>query len=242
MPQETSTPQVEAVNENSIMIRFGQAIDKKWPAIIASARHFLLQKFALIITDTIPSYTTLMVCFDDDHVSAPQFVQQINEALVSWAQSPHLENRIPAHNHLIPVFYDTNVAPDLEPLSRQLQLSIAEIIQIHTQATYVVYAIGFAPGFAFLGNVDPRIEAPRLSTPRANVAKGSVGIAGAQTGIYPRSSPGGWNIIGCTPQDIFFPDQPPDKLCLLAIGDTIKFKAISQDHFIDLGGSVNRDE
>ncbi len=113
-------------------------------------------------------------------------------------------------------------------------LSIEQIIQMHHQKTYRVFALGFSPGFAFLGSVDQPIAVPRKETPRLSVPKGSLGIAGEQTAIYPFDSPGGWNIIGRTPMNLVDYNQHPP--CEFEVGDSIKFNPISKQAYLDLGG------
>ena len=234
---------IEQVNDVSVLIRFGDSIDINLPAAISSANIILLNHFAELITDTVPAYTTLLVNFDDNAIEPPEFIEQIEKLLSTWQMNYDPENSasgfFSGREILIPVYYDPEVAPDLEALARQKQLSVEQVVQIHCGTIYTVYAIGFAPGFAFLGDVDDRIAAPRLPTPRQNVAKGSIGIAGMQTGIYPRSSPGGWNIIGRTPTEMFFPDESMENLCPLKIGDHVKFNSISRAEFLSLGGHFN---
>jgi inhibitor of KinA len=107
------------------------------------------------------------------------------------------------------------------------QLTEAEVIELHTAGDYLVYMLGFAPGFPFLGGLDKRIATPRRQTPRLKIEAGSVGIAGEQTGVYPLATPGGWQIIGRTAVDLFLPEQTPPTL--LRAGDRIKFVAVKED-------------
>ncbi len=234
---------IEQVNENSLLIRFGDSIDNSLPPMIASANSFLLHSFAELVTDTIPAYTTLLVIFDDNAIELESFIFKTKNLLAEWQESRDTHDIISHTKNstevVIPVYYAPEVAPDLENLAREKQLSIDQVIQIHSDRTYTVYAIGFAPGFAFLGDVDQRIATPRLDTPRQNIAKGSVGIAGLQTGIYPRPSPGGWNIIGRTPKEMFFPDVTTENLCALKIGDRVRFNPVSKNEFIALGGCLD---
>ena len=116
-------------------------------------------------------------------------------------------------------------------------LSWSEVAEVHSQTSYRVYAIGFAPGFAYLGNLDSRLQMPRKSTPRSRVSKGSVAIAEQQTAVYPKASPGGWHIIGRTP--ISLVDFDRDNLSLFYIGAQVRFKAISRQQFFDMGGDLD---
>lgn len=234
---------VEQVNDVSLLIRFGDSIDINLPSVISLVNRFLLDHFPKLITDTIPAYTTLLVNFDDNAVEPAEFIESVKKILFEWKTHYDLENFKPdipnGREILIPVYYHSEVAPDLEHLAQQKQLSVEQVIQIHCGAIYTVYAIGFSPGFAFLGDVDERIATPRLATPRQNVAKGSIGIAGLQTGVYPRPSPGGWNIIGRTPTEMFFPEATAENLCPLRIGDRVRFNSISRTEFVSLGGCLD---
>jgi KipI family sensor histidine kinase inhibitor len=131
------------------------------------------------------------------------------------------------------VLYGGEHGSDLESSASELGLSPAELIARHTAGDYTVAMIGFAPGFPYLSGLDPALALPRLATPRARVAAGSVAIGGAQTGIYPRESPGGWRVLGRTPWVLFDPDrQPPTRLLP---GDRVRFRAIDADEFARLG-------
>lgn len=137
---------------------------------------------------------------------------------------------------IIPVCYEGEHQLDLEAMSRYTQLSSAEIITRHTTRDYRIYALGFLPGFAYLGGLDQHLAMPRLSSPRKQIAKGSVGIAGEQTGIYPLASPGGWNIIGQTPLNLFDPmSQPPVPF---QPGQWLRFMAVSPQMFDEIAEAV----
>ena len=129
----------------------------------------------------------------------------------------------------LPVSYDLEFAPDLQEVAEVLNKSIPEIIALHTAPTYTVYGIGFLPGFMYLGGLDKELEIPRKATPRLKVAKGSVGIAGKQAGIYPQESPGGWNIIGNCSVPIF--DAKKEAPCFVSVGDKIQFYEISRAEY-----------
>lgn len=127
----------------------------------------------------------------------------------------------------IPVCYHASLGPDLEAVARFAKLSCAEVIRLHSQKIYTVFALGFAPGFPYLGFVDSQIAMPRKAIPALNIAAGSVGIAHNQTGVYPRQSPGGWQIIGRTPQPCFDFTRPPESASLFTVSMQVKFKPIS---------------
>lgn len=129
----------------------------------------------------------------------------------------------------LPVCYDEELAPDMVLLQQQLKLSKEEIVRLHTSHQYTVFAIGFLPGFMYLGGLPTALESTRRETPRLVVEKGSVGLAGKQTGIYPQVSPGGWNIIGKCPVDMF--NLKAKDPCFVNVGDKVQFTPISKAEF-----------
>jgi KipI family sensor histidine kinase inhibitor len=137
---------------------------------------------------------------------------------------------------VLPVYYAPESGADLEALARRAGLSTDGVIDLHTSTEYRVYAIGFAPGFAYLGEVDERIAAPRLATPRQKVPRGAVAVADRQTAVYPAVSPGGWNLIGRCPVRMFDPDTTPTMP--VSVGDRVRFEPISRQHFLELGGEL----
>ena len=132
----------------------------------------------------------------------------------------------------IPVCYGGEYGPDLKDVAELHGLTAQRAIEVHTSTTYIVYFLGFVPGFAYLGEVAEELAAPRLATPRRSVPVGSVGIAGSQTGVYPIATPGGWRLLGRTPVKMFQPDRA--EMSLLAIGDRVRFVAISREQFTKL--------
>jgi inhibitor of KinA len=149
----------------------------------------------------------------------------VNELLLQLEKNHFFEQRLVE----IPVLYGGEYGPDLNVVAAYHRISPKEVIQIHTKNECLVYMLGFAPGFPFMGGMDERIATPRKESPRLSIVPGSVGIAGKQTGIYPLETPGGWQIIGRTPLDLFQPDLTPPTL--LKAGDRIKFFQISLDEF-----------
>ncbi|MHA7967451.1 5-oxoprolinase subunit PxpB [Paenibacillus sp. CAU 1782] len=130
---------------------------------------------------------------------------------------------------VIPVLYGGEYGPDLEEAARHAGISVDEMIAIHSSADYLVHMIGFAPGFPYLGGMPKEIAVPRKAVPRQRVPAGSVGIGGVQTGVYPISSPGGWQLIGMTPLKLFHPDSSQPSL--LKAGDLVRFKPIGSEEF-----------
>lgn len=129
----------------------------------------------------------------------------------------------------LPVCYANGLAPDLDRIARHTQLATKEIIHIHLQGSYQAQLIGFMPGFAYLKGLDKQLAVPRLEKPRQRVPKGSVGIAGEQCAVYPNATPGGWNLIGASPSELFDPARTPQ--CLINLGDEVIFEEISKSQF-----------
>lgn len=135
----------------------------------------------------------------------------------------------------LPVFYHTDVAPDLVMLAGEKGVSVDEVIRLHSEVVYTVASLGFAPGFAYLSGLNPELAIPRMSEPKM-VAKGSLGIADMQTAVYPKASPGGWVIVGNCPVSLF--DLGADPITPFEVGGLVKFKPIGRGEFIELGGVV----
>ena len=217
------------VSVDSFIIYFGDFIDEKIALDIKKV-YFCIKKLDLEgIIEIIPSYTSIFITFDifkyDFETLKTLIKQNINLQIDEKFEEKIVE---------IDVYYGIEVGFDLEYLSSKTTLSIEEIIKIHSNKLYDVYAIGFLPGFAYLAKVDEKIAFPRLSTPRKIVPKGSVAIADFQTAIYPQQSPGGWNIIGKTTFELF--DKKLENLSPLNVGDKVKFNPISKEEFLVQGG------
>ncbi len=184
---------------------------------IASSQKTLL---AMTITDLIPAYSSVLVCYDPRKISFSQLRDNLTHLITHSPAHPLPNGRVVE----IPTRYGGEYGLDLEFVARQNGISPAEAIRLHTREIYRVYFVGFVPGFAYLGNVPPEITAPRLETPRTRVPKGSVGIAGRQTGIYPAETPGGWRLIGRTEIEMFDARREPP--ALLRAGDRVRFVKI----------------
>ncbi|KAB0499873.1 5-oxoprolinase subunit B family protein [Pseudomonas vancouverensis] len=223
-------PRVEVVALDCLMVRlFDEIAETNMPWLLAASAS-LRQVFAGHLIDLVPSYTTLMLQYDLRALTPAQARDLIAQALVDLSPNAHARGT----RHTLPVWYDLSVGPELSLLSQRSGLAVEEVIRRHSGREYQVFALGFAPGFAFMGLVDEVLAAPRLSTPRKKVAAGSVGIAERQTAAYPAVSPGGWNLIGRTPARLF--DRERDGYSLMQPGDRVRFEAVSHAEFIRLGG------
>lgn len=223
---------IENAGPDALIIRFGDRIDSNLVPVIRAAKESLIQELTYQIIDLVPSYTTLMVCYDPRQNDHQTLTQKITKLLSGLQNAPANPGKLVE----IPVWYDPSVGPDLERVASHHQITIEEVIQRHTQQEYQVYAIGFAPGFAYLGKVAPSLATPRLATPRKVVPAGSVALAEEQTAIYPISTPGGWNLLGKTPAILFDPETA--ELGPFATGDRVRFGAITRAEFIAAGGEL----
>jgi KipI family sensor histidine kinase inhibitor len=184
------------------------------------------------LIDLIPSYHSLLVIYDPLKIGFQKIEQEIRNTIGQWTSNNQSQQ---SRTVELPVYYSPESGPDLQRIADHSGLSIDQVIELHQQTEYTVYTMGFAPGFAYLGEVDERIAMPRLATPRHNVPQGAVAIADRQTAIYPSQSPGGWNIVGLCPIRLFNAEKQPHSP--MQVGDKIRFISIDRDEFIQLGGS-----
>lgn len=226
---------IEIINECTLKVNFGAARPLESSEKISQLRA-LLQSKSEAILDFIPAYTSLTIIIDTTKASPQSFKSQLIDTLHSIKN--HANPR-QGKLHSLPCYYGPEFAWDLARLAKDKDLKIEDVIKLHCENIYRVYAIGFSPGFPYLGFVNDKIACPRLKEPRTSIPNGAVGIAENQTGIYPKASPGGWNIIGCCPQTLFDVEADTSSLCTLKVGDSVQFEAISKIQFIELGGDTS---
>ncbi|GGO64666.1 5-oxoprolinase subunit PxpB [Bowmanella pacifica] len=227
-------PMIQTAGENCLIVYVAEQSGPDVANRIAALLPTLREVFGRYLVDVTPSYNSVLIqydCLQIDHFQANALLRQ---ALNQPQQSTNLAGKLVE----LPVFYSEQSGPDLSALAQRAGLSVQEVIDIHQAQEYRVYAIGFAPGFAYLGEVDARIAAPRLATPRKRVPKGAVAIADRQTAVYPAMSPGGWNLVGLCPTPMFNPHSEPHMP--VQVGDRVRFVAISQAEFVDLGGDLSQ--
>lgn len=232
---QTATYQIYPIGDQGITLDYGgemsETVNRKIFQLYKSLQYW--QSDALL--DIIPAYNSISIIYDlikikklAGEYSAYHYMEtklRVTESLLS----DHSDELFEERKVEIPICYDLSLAPDLLELASMQQLSVNEVIEIHSSKIYRIYMIGFLPGFAYMGTVDSRIASPRKDSPRINVPAGSVGIAGTQTGIYPFDSPGGWQLIGQTPLQLF--DTTKENPTLLEPGDQVRFYAISLEEF-----------
>ena len=226
---------IEIAGQNAFIVYFAEQTSAAVSAQIQAAVDNILGSMAYSIVDLVPSYASLLVIFDLDRSDPYAIRQGLRLALAN------LDATDAAAGDLVtlPVYYSLESGPDLEVIAERGNISVEDVIDIHQQQEYRVYAIGFAPGFAYLGEVDERIAAPRLATPRLKVPRGAVAIADRQTAVYPAVSPGGWNLIGRCPTRMFDPASDPSMP--VKVGDRIRFSAIDRERYLELGGELVSD-
>jgi KipI family sensor histidine kinase inhibitor len=220
------------LSENTGIILFEQEINHAIFQQVTQCTKAIETDLSEYIVDLVPAYASIHIVFNLLKISAEAFETTLNKVIDQ--QNIEAVNVTSKKTIVIPVYYGLEVALDVELVAQFANLTVDAVVALHASTPYDVYAIGFAPGFAYLGNVDRRIAMPRKDSPRQKVAKGSVGIADQQTAIYPADSPGGWQIIGRTPMSLI--DYNDEKLTKFRTGDKVEFNAISRKDFIDMGG------
>ena len=229
--------QITPLGDNALMLELGDVIDESTHARVQKAWRALAGAPLSAVSELVPAYTTVTLFYEPAlavRAGAPEggivewLTAQVRERLKNPPKTEKFKPRLVE----IPVCYDEEFGPDLGVVAKQAKISVADVIKRHGKPEYLVYLVGFAPGFPYLGGLPKELETPRRAKPRMVVPPGSVGIGGKQTGIYPIATPGGWNLIGRTPVKLFRPaDEPP---VLLRAGDRVKFKAITREEFAKL--------
>jgi len=218
-------PRFLFAGDRGLLVEYGDRID---PEINKRIREvFLIQeKFPIQgITEAVPTYRSLLVFYDPGKTSPDRLQKELLEL-----EKKRGEETIPSPEIFeIPVVYGGEYGPDLEFVAKHNGITPEEVITIHTSGTYLIYMLGFTPGFPFLGGLSAKLFTPRLKTPRTVVPAGSVGIANNQTGVYPIDSPGGWQLIGRTPMKLYNPKKKNS--ILLKAGSYLRFKRIPEAEY-----------
>lgn len=216
----------QTASECALMIYFDGELSFSLNESVGELHSLLKERLAPVLIDLVSSYSSILLTYDPCKISE----SELKQALKLLQQEALISSR-PVNASLIhlPVLYSQTVGQDLERVAQKAHLDVDDVIKVHSGTDYHAFALGFAPGFAYLGEVDQRIATPRLETPRVNVPAGSVAIADQQTAVYPASSPGGWNIIGQCPVKLFNPTQAP--YSLIQPADRVRFISINQETF-----------
>jgi KipI family sensor histidine kinase inhibitor len=225
---------LHSAGENALILYLGDKSSAEVSARVQAAATAIESALGAELVDLVPSYASLLIIYDVLLIDHLQVRTKVHKALAGLKT---VESGTQGSEVVLPVYYAPEAGEDLEALAERARLSVDDVIQIHSQMEYRVYAIGFAPGFAYLGEVDQRIAAPRLTTPRTKVPRGAVAIADRQTAVYPAVSPGGWNLIGLCPIRMFNPQSNP--IMPVSAGDRVRFEPIDRQRFLDLGGELS---
>jgi KipI family sensor histidine kinase inhibitor len=226
----TDFPRYLPAGDEGLVIEFGDTID---PEINRRVRDLCLALDAAAvpgIVDLVPTYRSLLVTYDPLRLPPDDLRRAVEQVQAGLAAAPAPEPRVLD----VPTAYGGDLGPDLAFVASHNGLTEEEVVRIHSGTNYLVYMMGFSPGFPYLGGMSKRIATPRLATPRTAIPAGSVGIAQTQTGIYPVQSPGGWQLIGRTPIRLFDPARQPP--VLIEAGDYIRFVPIGRDEYDRLVG------
>ena len=221
--QRTDPPRLLPAGDQAITVEFGDEIDLDVNRQVYAFADAVQAAGLAGVVEIVPSYRSLLVQYDlrsTGFAAISEALRQILDAL-----PPAVDDEEAAVDVFeLPVVYGGEDGPDLQDVADHAGLTPEEVVTIHSATAYRVYMLGFAPGFPYLGGMDPRIACPRLSTPRVRLPAGSVGIAESQTGVYPTASPGGWRIIGRTPVPLFTPETDPPVAILP--GSYIQFRQV----------------
>ena len=211
--------------DRGLLVEYGDEIDLEINTKVRAMAIIMKQNTPKGVIETIPTYRSLLLVYDPSITNLAKLQKELQklEERLEEIQIP------PPDTVEIPVCYGGGFGPDIEFVAETHDLSVKEVIQLHSEPEYLIYMVGFTPGFPFLGGLSEKLHTPRLKTPRTFVPKGSVGIANNQTGIYPVSSPGGWQLIGRSPIKLFDPERPNP--FLYQAGDHIKFNPITPEEY-----------
>ena len=222
-----------ALGDRALVVTLGTDIDLDTHRLVREAAAKLEAKPPAGMLEVIPAFTTLTITYDPLRQSYADFRAEIAGLMENSVEIDDL----PSRTIEIPVSYGEDLGPDLDFVASYHGLTPEEVVRIHGEPDYLVYMIGFAPGFPYLGGMDGRIATPRRENPRDKVPARSVAIGGKQTGIYSIESPGGWQVIGRTPLQLFVPSEDPPSL--LQMGDIVRFRSIPRPTYEELLGEGN---
>ena len=211
--------------DRALIIKFSDTIDSETNNCIRSFCSLLERKRIEGIVEVVPTFNSLSVYYNPCIIKGDKLIKKLSSLLKKSGNNSQGDGT----TYIIPVLYGGKWGEDLNDVAAHANLTAEEVVKIHSSTDYLIYMLGFLPGFAYLGGLDKRIVTPRLDTPRTKIHAGAVGIGGEQTGIYPLASPGGWRLIGTTPVKIY--DAKRDEPILYKAGDKIRFKPVTEEEF-----------
>ena len=219
--------------DSALLIEFEQKIAPEINAQITAFVHLLKEQHIEGVTDLIPAFASLLINYDPRVIGYKDLKARIEELLKIEVSEEAGDARV----FEIPVCYGGEYGPDIANIAENAGISEQEVIDIHCSKDYLIYMLGFLPGFVYLGGLDERIHTPRLANPRISIPAGSVGIAASQTGIYPLNSPGGWQLLGMTPVKTYDPER--ETPILVEAGDYIRFVPVTEEEFLNIKKQVD---
>jgi inhibitor of KinA len=225
---------IKPLGDTALRIQLGEGVDPELNRRVRAACAALERAALPGVVEWVPGYTAVTVHYHPHVVRYPELCRRLEAALAAGADAP-----VPSGKTVtLPVLYGGEQGPDLTFVAEHHGLRVEEVIDLHSRPEYLVYMIGFAPGFPYLGGLSEKLATPRLEKPRISVPKGSVGIGGSQTGVYSVDSPGGWRLIGRTPVPLYDPKQQPP--ALLEAGDRLRFRAVDAAEYADIDAKVKK--
>lgn len=222
--------------DSAVNVEFGRTIDPEINKKIRSLSDSLSRKPIRGVTECIPTFRSLLVCYDPLQTGGEALIKKLKKRIDKLDSAAGASKRV----FKIPVCYGGEFGEDIAFVASHAGLTAQEVIDIHTSRDYLIFMLGFLPGFAYLGDMDKRLHTPRLSNPRTSIPAGSVGIGGEQTGIYPLASPGGWQLIGRTPVRPYDPEA--EQPILYSAGDYIRFFSVDEQEYRRIEQLVERGE
>ena len=229
-------PRILPTGDRALSVEFGNEIDERINAKLMGFIKLFEEEKIEGIEEFVPSFRAVLIHYNPQILSYARMVRLVEAILEKNVHETVHKKRIVQ----IPVCYEGEYAPDIDFVAEHAGISVDKVVQIHTSKAYLIYMLGFQPGFPYLGGLDERIHTPRLASPRVKINAGSVGIGGTQTGLYPMESPGGWQIIGTTPVKCYNPGR--EKAIPYLAGDYIQFVPISQSEFSEIKEMDERGE
>lgn len=223
---------IKTAGDSAVLLTFEQVISPDINHQMKSLLFLLKEQPISGITDTIPAFASLLISYDPRVIT----FSALRKRLLALQELDISLSKTDKRIFEIPVCYGGDYGPDLPFVAQNAGLSEEEVIAIHSGQDYLIYMLGFLPGFPYLGGLDDRIHTPRLDNPRLAITAGSIGIGGSQTGIYPLESPGGWQLIGRTPVKTYQPNRQVP--ILFEAGDYIRFKAVDENDYLSILDAV----
>lgn len=221
-----------SAGDKAVVMEFGNEISKDINAKIRNVVKSVEEAKVDGIVELLPTYRSLMIMYDPLKIEYSELISTLD--FMSSKQVDNEEEKIKIVE--FPTVYGGEYGPDINFVAEHNNIAVDEVIKIHTGTDYLVYMMGFTPGFTYLGGMSDKIVTPRLASPRTKIPAGSVGIAGAQTGMYPSETPGGWQLIGRTPLKLYDSDKEPP--VMLSAGDYVRYVSVSEEEYLEIKKQV----